>query len=50
MQLEQTKQIKSANLNQLVLINKKINKREDLINAIEQEVGGIDRQDTLLHD
>ena len=43
-ELEQTKQNKSANLNQLVLINKKINKREELINAIEQEVGSIDSQ------
>ena len=43
-ELEQTKQNKSANLNQLILINKKIDKREDLINAIEQEVGGIDSQ------
>jgi len=43
-ELEQTKQNKSANLNQLILINKKIDKREDLINAIEQEVGTIDDQ------
>lgn len=43
-ELEQTKQNKSANLNQLVLINKKIDKREDLINAIEQEVGSIESQ------
>ena len=43
-ELEQTKQNKSANLNQLILINKKIDKREDLINAIEQEVGSIDSQ------
>ena len=43
-ELERTKQNKSANLNQLVLINKKINKREQLIGAIEQEVGSIDSQ------
>jgi len=43
-ELEQTKQNKSANLNQLVLINKKINIREELIRAIEQEVGSIDSQ------
>lgn len=43
-ELEQTKQNKSANLNQLVLINKKIDKREELIIAIEEEVGGIDSQ------
>ena len=49
-ELEQTKQTKSANLNQLVLINKKINKREELINAIEQEVGGIDNQVKALSD
>jgi len=49
-ELEQTKQTKSANLNQLVLINKKINKREELINAIEQEVGSIDSQVKSLSD
>jgi len=43
-ELEQTKQNKSANLNQLVLINKKIEKREELIGAIEQEVGSIESQ------
>ena len=43
-ELEQTKQNKSANLNQLILINKKIDKREDLINTIEQEVGSIESQ------
>jgi septal ring factor EnvC (AmiA/AmiB activator) len=43
-ELEETKLNKSANLNQLVLINKKINKREELIREIEQEVGGIDSQ------
>jgi septal ring factor EnvC (AmiA/AmiB activator) len=49
-ELELTKQTKSANLNQLVLINKKINKREELINAIEQEVGSIDSQVKSLSD
>ncbi len=53
-QLEMTKKNKSANLNQLVLINKKINKREELISAINQEVGTIDSQvksmsDTIYH-
>lgn len=43
-ELEQTKQNKSANLNQLILINKKIDKREELISAIEQEVGSIESQ------
>jgi len=49
-ELEQTKMNKSANLNQLVLINKKINKREELINEIEQEVGSIDSQVKNLND
>lgn len=49
-ELEQTKQNKSANLNQLMLINKKISKREELINEIEQEVGGIDSQVKNLND
>jgi len=49
-ELEQTKKNKSANLNQLVLINKKINKREQLINAIEEEVGDIDGQINNLSD
>jgi septal ring factor EnvC (AmiA/AmiB activator) len=49
-ELEQTQKNKSANLNQLVLINKKINKREELINEIEQEVGSIDSQVKNLSD
>ena len=49
-ELEQTKLNKSANLNQLLLINKKINKREELINEIEQEVGSIDSQVKNLND
>lgn len=49
-QLEETKKNKSANLNQLVLINKKINKREELINEIGQEVGSIDSQVNKLND
>ena len=49
-ELEQTKKNKSANLNQLILINKKINKREELINEIEEEVGGIDSQVRSLSD
>ena len=49
-ELEQTKLNKSANLNQLVLINKKISKREDLINEIEEEVGNIDNQVKNLND
>jgi len=49
-ELEQTKLNKSANLNQLVLINKKISKREALINEIEDEVGNIDNQVKNLND
>jgi murein hydrolase activator len=49
-ELEQTQQNKSANLNQLILINKKIDKREELIDEIEQEVGGIDKQVRNLSD
>lgn len=49
-QLEQTKQNKSANLNELVLINKKIEKREDLINTIDQEIAGIDNQVQNMND
>ena len=49
-QLEQTKMNKSANLNQLVLINKKIDKREELISEIEQEVGNIDNNVKNLND
>jgi murein hydrolase activator len=49
-ELEQTQKNKSANLNQLILINKKINKREELIEEIEQEVGGIDKQVRNLSD
>jgi septal ring factor EnvC (AmiA/AmiB activator) len=43
-ELEQTKKNKSANLNQLVLINNKINKREELIREIDQEVNSIESQ------
>jgi len=50
LELEQTKKTKSANLNQLVIINKKIDKREELINAIEQEVGGIEGQVKSMND
>lgn len=42
--LNQTQKNKEANLNQLYLINKKINHREDLIQAIGQEVNGLDGQ------
>ncbi len=49
-ELEQTQKNKSANLNQLVLINKKINKREELIQEIEQEVGSIESQVSSMSD
>jgi septal ring factor EnvC (AmiA/AmiB activator) len=49
-ELEQTKKNKSANLSQIILINKKINKREELINAIEEEVNNIDGQVQRLND
>jgi len=49
-ELEQTQKNKSANLNQLILINKKIDKREELIEEIEQEVGGIEKQVRNLSD
>jgi murein hydrolase activator len=49
-ELEQTQKNKSANLNQLILINKKINKREELINEIEHEVGSIESQVQNLSD
>jgi len=42
--LNQTQKNKAANLNQLFLINKKINHREDLIQAIGEEVNGLDGQ------
>lgn len=49
-ELDETQKDKSANVRQVVLINRKINKREELINAIEQEVAGIDSQTSLLRD
>jgi len=48
--LNQTKQNKEASLNQLYLINKKINHREDLIQAIGDEVQGLDNQIGSLND
>ncbi len=43
-ELNETKKDKSSNLKQLMLINKQIDKREELIKEIENEVGGIDGQ------
>lgn len=48
--LSETKKSKQSNLNQLYLINKKINKREDLIREIGNEVTGIDREVIRLND
>jgi len=48
--LNQTQQNKEANLNQLYLINKKINQREDLIQAIGEEVHGLEGQISTLND
>ncbi len=49
-ELEQTKKNKSANLNQIILINKKIRKREELIQEINQEVDNLDGQVQNLSD
>lgn len=49
-ELEQTKKNKTANLNQLILINKKINKREELINELGGEVNSIENQVFKLND
>ncbi len=40
--LSETKKTKQASLNQLLLLNKKISKRQELINAISNEVNAID--------
>lgn len=42
--LSETKKNKQASLNQLVLLNKKISKRQELINAISGEIGQIDQK------
>jgi peptidoglycan hydrolase CwlO-like protein len=48
--LNQTQKNKKVNLNQLYLINKKINHREDLIQAIGEEVNGLEGQIGTLSD
>lgn len=48
--LNQTQQNKEANLNQLYLINRKISHREDLIQAIGEEVNGLEGQISTLND
>jgi septal ring factor EnvC (AmiA/AmiB activator) len=42
--LSETKKSKQASLNQVVLLNKKILKRQELINAISGEIGQIDQK------
>lgn len=42
--LSQTKKNKSASLNQLVTLNKKISKRSELINTIATEINGVDKE------
>ena len=52
--LEETKKNKQVSLNQLVLLNKQINKRQELISAISGEIDNLDKQiaetnDTINH-
>jgi len=52
--LDETKKNKQASVNQLVLLNKKITKRQELISAINGEIGSLDKQidetnDTINH-
>lgn len=52
--LDETKKSKQASVNQLVLLNKKITKRQELISAINGEIGSLDKQidetnDTINH-
>ncbi|MFH1120197.1 MAG: peptidoglycan DD-metalloendopeptidase family protein [Bacteroidota bacterium] len=52
--LNETKKSKQVSLNQLVLLNKQINKRQELISAISGEIGNLDKQieetnDTINH-
>lgn len=48
--LEETKKTKQVSLNQLVLLNKKITKRQELISAINGEIGNLDRQIGITND
>ena len=43
-QLEETRKIKSVSLNQLVMLNKKINTREELINTFSTEIHSLQYQ------
>lgn len=52
--LEETKENKRISMNQLVLLNRKINRRQDLISAIGGEINNLDQQigqtrDTIAH-
>lgn len=49
-ELQATKQSKSANLKQLVLIKRKINKREELLRAFDSEIKTIDKDMSKLND
>ncbi|MEI6748297.1 MAG: murein hydrolase activator EnvC family protein [Bacteroidales bacterium] len=49
-QLEKTKQDKQANLNQLILLNRNIGKREELISTINTEVTSLDSEINTLSD
>jgi murein hydrolase activator len=49
-QLEKTKQDKQANLNQLILLNRNIGKREELISTINSEVSSLDHDINSLSD
>jgi septal ring factor EnvC (AmiA/AmiB activator) len=48
--LEETKKSKQVSLNQLVLLNKKISKRQELISAINGEIGNLDKQIQVTND
>ncbi len=48
--LSQTRQSKESSINELVILKRQINKREELIGAIEDEIGFIDRQLIIIND
>ncbi|MGB4655161.1 MAG: murein hydrolase activator EnvC family protein [Bacteroidales bacterium] len=49
-ELDETKKSKSANLKQLVLIKRKIKKREELLETLDTEINSIEKQITHLSD
>lgn len=49
-ELEETKKSKSANLKQLVLIKRKIKKREELLETLDTEINSMERQIANLND